>query len=631
MFESDQLDQDNVERLKQGHITQTDFYFARYLASKCQINNPIFFSLFADLSHSLTEQHSCLDLSQYPNNELMQQLLIESNCVSQGQAEDEDPTPLVLEGNLLFLHKYYQYECRIAKRLLAKNKQLAVIDHSKLQYQLSQHFQFGMKKETESQTTSEIDWQLVAAYQALTNSLTIITGGPGTGKTTTVFKILSIWAELQAEEILPGDIRLAAPTGKAAMRLSESLLRSSIDSSESSIKSHSGISPATVSAEKVVTIHRLLGYRPQDNSYRHNARNPLRAKLLIIDEASMLDLAMLDRLLAAIPTDCQLVLIGDPNQLPSVEAGNALMDLCRHKTTYSNAFAQQVERDLGLTLPHEESHHGLSNSICRLTQSHRFSDTAGIGRTAHAILNGESIEANEDVVLNALPDLKENLSPLVKPLETYLNAITQQESQSVAQPEEMLSLFESSQILCPVREGPLGVVAINNAIEQYIFEKGQILYDQQSKPRSWLNTEPMNHYYYGRPIMILRNDYNLALFNGDIGICVLDDSKSAHGVAFRKPDGEIQIYPISRLPQHETCFAMTIHKAQGSEFNHVSLVLGSDLTHSQENLMTRELLYTAITRSKKTVAIFSEPQSLQHTLRRRINRASGLSSRLLAS
>ncbi len=621
MFEPQILDQLNIDRLNQGLISHADFYFARYLATEGKVNEPELMRLFADLSQSLSQQHSCLDLDRYTNTKQLLHLLGNCVCVGTGNKLNDQTTPLVLEGNLLFLNKFFQFECRIAEQLVSRNRQVADVDHERLKKLLNGLFRSSPAANATEHDVPEIDWQLVAAYQALVSYLTIITGGPGTGKTTTVFKILKIWSSLQINEVLPGDIQLAAPTGKAAMRLSESLARSAKKEEKTALIAVDA-NPSNKLA-KVVTLHRLLGYRPQDNSYRHNASNPLRAKLLIVDEVSMLDLAMMDRLLAAIPPDCQLVLIGDPNQLPSVEAGNALMDICYHATPYTEAFAQQVKRDLGLLLPYEQSDHGLANAICRLTKSYRFSDTTGIGKAARAILDGTALTNNEDVVIESFTDFSSDLSPLMAPLNEYLAAT----HDIGATPDELIRLFESSRILCPAREGPRGILAINTAIEQRIRHKFQRQI-RNTDSQSWIDAGGEEDYYHGRPVMILRNDYHLGLFNGDIGICVMSNEQTGQGVAFRKPDGEIVIYPHARLPQHETCFAMTIHKAQGSEFNHVSLVLSSDLSLAQQRLMTRELLYTAVTRSRKSVTIFGNPNEIEDALLRRITRSSGLGSRL---
>ena len=621
MFEPNVTDQHNADRLAQGILSHADFYFARYLATEGQVNDPALIGVFADLSQSLSQQHSCLNIGRYANHEKLLHSLRNCRCVGTEGRSGDETTPLILEGDLLYLNKFFQFECRIADQLISRNRPVAEVEHDRLKQLLSEQFAPSLAKYSSDQGVVDIDWQLVAAYQALVRHLTIITGGPGTGKTTTVFKILKIWSSLQMNDVLPGDIRLAAPTGKAAMRLSESLAQSA--------KAEQSLSPTTTNIiptttiEQVVTLHRLLGYRPQDNSYRHNANNLLRVKLLIVDEVSMLDLAMMDRLLAAIPKDCRLVLIGDPNQLPSVEAGNALMDICYHATPYTASFAQLIENDLGLQLPYGKSDHGLANAICRLTKSYRFSDTTGIGRMASAILDGTALEKNEDVVIEALSDLSTDLSALLAPLNEYLAAI----DINGTTPDELIQLFESSRILCPVREGPHGVIAINAAIELRIRQKLQHN-SRHPNNQNWLDTDNGEDYYHGRPIMILRNDYHLGLFNGDIGICIMGDKKSAHGVAFRRPGGEIEIYPLTRLPHHETCFAMTIHKAQGSEFNHVSLVLSSDLSFAQQNLMTRELLYTAVTRSRERVTVFGNTSEIEDALQRRIMRSSGLGARL---
>lgn len=619
MFEPAVSDKANLERLNLGVISHADYYFARFLASRCDVRDPKLISLFADLSHALTEQHSCLNLALYANSEQLIEALKNTDCVS-GPHEKVDgsfhsTTPLVLENNLLFLQKYFQYECRIATRLLSQNIPYSDFDDKELTRQIYTYFPDIGKTDIANETSTELDWQMIAAFQALTNRLTIITGGPGTGKTTTVSKILDIWSAMQNTEISPGDIRLAAPTGKAAMRLSQSLAQSN-NSLEKSVIEKKAIEP-------VVTVHRLLGYRPQDNSYRHNGENQLRVKLLIVDEVSMLDLAMLDRLLKAVPVDCQLVLIGDPNQLPSVETGNALMDICNHPAPYSETFALRVKTIFDLSLPYEDTIHGLSNAICRLVKSHRFTDSAGVGKAANAILNGQSIEPDDLITLKNPAMLTQDLSPLLEKLNPYIDAISNPD----IGPLELLDLFETTRILCPVREGPLGVEAVNLSIEQTIKKRAHQL-SISTGSQDLLNRD---NYYHGRPVMILRNDYGLSLFNGDIGICIANSDTTAQGVAFKNVQGEIEIFPLSRLPQHETCFAMTIHKAQGSEFNHVSLILGMDLSHSQENLITRELLYTAVTRSRQSVTIYSEPSALEKALQQRIQRSSGLSNRLLTS
>ena len=254
MFEPKISDQHNIDRLSQGLITHADFYFARYLATQGQVNDSELIGLFADLSQSLSQQHSCLDLKRYTNTERLLHLLKNCRCVGTEDRKNDQTKPLMLEGNLLFLNKFFQFECRIAEQLISRNRQVADVDHNRLKKLLNALFYSSPTTHASKHGVPEIDWQLVAAYQALVSHLTIITGGPGTGKTTTVFKILNVWSSLQINEVLPGDIRLAAPTGKAAMRLSESLARSAKTQESTALTVVDGTPSNT--PERVVTLHR---------------------------------------------------------------------------------------------------------------------------------------------------------------------------------------------------------------------------------------------------------------------------------------------------------------------------------------------------------------------------------------
>jgi exodeoxyribonuclease V alpha subunit len=509
-------------------------------------------------------------------------------CVGQpdsGQwAAGAQASPLIVERNKLYLQRYYQYECRIAAELIKRNQPLPLADPRVLRQIMTD--QFGANLTT-------VNWQAVATLQALTRGLTVITGGPGTGKTTTVLKLLQAFAALPGNE--HAIVKLAAPTGKAAMRLNQGL-RQDQDTDKPVVE--------------VQTLHRLLGMRMDGRSWRHDARHPLTVDLLIVDEVSMVDLAMMDRLLRALPAHCQLVLLGDPDQLPAVETGNFLMDICRYPAGYSAAFHDLAAAALGTDLPINPAEHKLKDALCRLTKSYRFDADQGIGQLARAIQQGGPIQGNEQVSIRPIIELQQHPSLLLAPFTDYL-ALAADTNCTAG---ELLDQFEQTRILSAVREGDYGVEHLNLAIEAQLLATG-------------FRTGPT--FYHGRPIMIMRNDYALGLFNGDVGICLFNLEDQRFHVAFRDSDGAIMTHLASRLPPHETCFVMTVHKSQGSEFNAVTLVLQAAASPRAEQLVSRELLYTAVTRSRQRIILYSSEAHLNEALNTHARRDSGLAERFL--
>ena len=422
--------------------------------------------------------------------------------------------------------------------------------------------------------------------------MTIITGGPGTGKTTTVVKILG--ALRDAEGDTPLTIRLAAPTGKAAMRLEDATRRAS--------------PPVDVD---VRTLHRLLGMRADGRSYRHDASNPLDVDVLIVDEVSMVDLSMMYRLLSALPDEARLVLLGDPNQLPSVEAGNILGDICKYPAGYTRAFRATVRQITGFDPPGAPPAHLLADAVCHLEKNYRFSPDRSIANLARQIREGDNVVPHDDDELKFCGLAEFETRHLETIYADYLGALTRREDV-----QSLLRAFEQVRILTPIRDGDFGVVAINERLEAMLEQRGMIDREQR--------------YYHGRPVLIMRNDYNLKLFNGDTGICIHMPADPEPTVVFRDAAGETRSYLASRLPPHETCFAMTVHKSQGSEFDHVVLVLPQVSSDSTEQIMTRELVYTAITRAKTKVTVYFDGDTLDTCLQRRSARLSGLGERLLS-
>jgi exodeoxyribonuclease V alpha subunit len=542
-------------------------------------------NIVTELSQALSQQQSCLDLSG--RGKALIKELGSLSIIGDGKV----PTPLVLRGNQLYLHRYYQYESSVAQALIACNRTLPLHDH--LEDQLQKYF---------GQASGTVNWQQIAALQSQAQQLTIITGGPGTGKTSTVAKIISMLRENDAEMV----IKLAAPTGKAARRLAESILQFLPQLPERT---------RDTIPTRVQTLHRLLGMRSDGRSFRYNRDNLITADVIVIDEVSMIDLTMMHRLLDALPADTRLLLLGDPDQLPSIEAGNVLADLCRDRPGFSQEFADLTNKMLAVDLPVTKNQHGLTNAICHFETNYRFSMDQGIGQLANNIQSGEphlQSSGDDEVSVYNLESLAaDRLRPEIASYYFEYEMLLQDPESDAA---SLLSNFESTRILCPVRDGDLGVETLNSEMESYLEEKGLKASDQS--------------FYHGRPLIIMQNDYNLGLFNGDIGICVNDPLDNQIKTAFMDPQGEIRLYLASRLPPHESCFAMTVHKSQGSEFNHVTLIMPRPTSAPSEQLLTRELIYTAVTRARHSMAIYADDITWSEALQRSVRRMSGLSSML---
>ncbi|GAA3551992.1 exodeoxyribonuclease V subunit alpha [Zobellella aerophila] len=450
-----------------------------------------------------------------------------------------------------------------------------------------------------------LNWQKQAVATALAGRFAVISGGPGTGKTTTVTRLLGL---LVSTADRPPLIRLVAPTGKAAARLSESIgaARHSLD-----------LPPEVIAAipDQAGTLHRLLGVIPGRRRFRHHRDNPLHLDVLVVDEASMVDLPLMACLLDALPPHARLILLGDRDQLASVEAGAVLGDIC--------AFAEQgispkhgwwLQRVTGQDLSAWMTAEGspLRDQLCLLRKSYRFDAGSGIGRLAAAV-NGGQVAVLRQTLAMDFQDIAQHglagegygqlLHLCLQGYRPYLEAI-----RAGRPPVEVLKLFGRFQLLVALREGPLGVAGLNEAIVAGLVKQGLI---------------GRQEWFAGRPVMVMENDHAQGLYNGDIGI-VLADAAGELRVWFQLPDGALKGFRPSRLPAHETVYAMTIHKSQGSEFAHTVLVLPTELNP----ILTRELVYTGITRAKSRLDLFVEPGILERAIVRRIERASGLQARL---
>lgn len=504
--------------------------------------------------------------------------------------------PLVLDGaNRLYLHRYWRYEEELAAAILKRGAP-AEFDRELLKEGLARLFPVGGAEET--------DWQRIAALAAVTMRFSVISGGPGTGKTSTVVKVLALLLEQPGGDSCR--IALAAPTGKAAARLKESIMGGVECSQE----------VRALIPEDVSTIHRLLGFVKGSCSFRHHRDNPLPFDLVIVDEASMVSLPLMAKLVDALRHDTRLILLGDRDQLASVEAGAVLGDICDTGGVhgFSAPFAKLALELTGDRLPVQDSISALADAVVLLSRSYRFSSSSGIGRVGALVNAGDGLAALADFKDDRLPDISLADTPRASDLGEALSeriVAGYREYLKAGSPEEAFALFASFRILCAMRSGPYGVESVNLLVEERLAKAGLI--------------HPEGRWYAGEPVMITRNDYNLALFNGDVGL-ILPDPESGGELRAFFPCGAAamrKVLPL-RLPDHESAFAMTVHKSQGSEFDRVLLILPD----RDAPLLTRELLYTAITRAKKSVQLLASDQLFLTAVQRRIVRRSGLRERL---
>ena len=501
----------------------------------------------------------------------------------------ESFAPMILEGERLYLARYQAYEKQLAEQLLSRAADLPSVDEAQLSESLTRLFSFN---------TQQPDWQRLAAAQAVRRKLAVISGGPGTGKTTTVVRLLAALLEQSAGAALA--IGLAAPTGKAAARMAEAIRNA---------KAGLPVSEAIKAAlpEEARTLHRLLGSRGDSPQVRHNAANPLALDVLVVDEASMVDLALMAKLVDALPPNARLILLGDKDQLCAVEAGAVFAELCEGRGFDARA-AADLQRITGQQVPVASPASRLGDAVVLLTHSHRFAGDSGIGELARRINGGEVAatlnllkEQRADLAWNAEPTPADLLERLDRGYAPFLAAAKS------ADPAAAFAAFNDFRALTAQREGVWGVAGINEALEARIKRRERL----PSRER----------WYAGRPIMVRQNDYALGLFNGDIGICL--GSEFGLRVFFEGEDGYRPFAP-ARLPSHDCAFAMTVHKSQGSEFSEVLLAL----PEQPSPLLTRSLFYTGITRAKHKVEIWGLPARLSEAAATRAERAAGLAQRL---
>ncbi len=518
--------------------------------------------------------------------------------------------PFVLHNNRLYLQRYFNYETAIVSRIKAfvESEKYEAQKRSK-ELKLNADFiktVFSGSSLPKSTIAAEnVDWQLVAAVSAVLNNFTIITGGPGTGKTTTVAKILAILYTINPNL----KVALTAPSGKAAVRMAESLKASSLNVDENISQKLKAIAPST--------IHRLLKYVPDSPYFKHNKGNTVNYDVVIVDESSMIDVALFAKLLDAIGPETRLILLGDKDQLASVEAGSLFGDLCKtqsglevftaERAQLINSFISNTARQIPADYILKETAHLLSEHIIELKRSHRFTSDKGIGKFSKAIIKNDCAALHEY--------LQDNADDQVTIDTEYSNELFEQFAEGytdyIKEPDikKALQRLNQLRVLCAVREGGQGLYSLNTAIENYLRRKKLI--------------NKNSEYYENRPIIITKNYYSLGLFNGDVGI-IRPDESGILKAWFEDSDNELKSVFPGYIAESETVFAMTIHKSQGSEYDQVLVVLPDNINIS---ILTRELLYTAVTRAKSKVIVQASEEVILHTAEGVVERASGIMER----
>jgi exodeoxyribonuclease V alpha subunit len=548
----------------QEQYSVLDDHFARLMMSLAVKPSAVLERTARRVSQATRERNVCIDIEQGQKGALTGSGVIGS---------PEDPgKPMILDAHgRLYLNRYWEYEQTIARTILERiDGTVPLVQKGKVAKRLDDYFP---KKDA-----AKNQHQREAAEYALQHTMCIISGGPGTGKTTTVAVILALLIEFSEKENL--HIALAAPTGKAAARLQESII---------SQKQRLPI-PADVKLkipEDAGTMHRLLRSKRGTPYFRHDNAHPLAADVVVLDECSMIDAALMAKFMDAVGPQTRLILLGDKDQLSSVEAGAVFSDLC------------------GAALP----------CVKQLTYSHRFGDASGIGALSRSINEGDAdaaigkfTEGFTDIGLSSFATVSEYETALAARIiggyREYFQATT------IAEAFARLSKFR---ILCAVREGEYGANGINRFAEEVLKREGMI----DRKGDIW---------YKGCAVMITENDYGLSLFNGDTGIVWPDDEENgALAVCFDGGETGLRKFNPSSLPAHDVVYAMTVHKSQGSQFGRVLTVL----PQTESQVVTRELLYTAVTRAETEAHIWAPEAIVREAVVKRTVRHSGLTDALV--
>ncbi|SFN61472.1 exodeoxyribonuclease V subunit alpha [Dokdonella immobilis] len=500
----------------------------------------------------------------------------------------DSQAPIVVEGRRAWLRRYWRYEREIEAALRARALAVAGLPPAV-------DVAAALDALLPSADHGEIDWQRVAAATALRAPLTVICGGPGTGKTFTALRVLALVRHFADA---PLRMALAAPTGKAAQRLSESVqlgLRSLplSDAQRADLPS------------EAMTLHRLLGFHAQSVQPMRDSARPLDLDVLVVDECSMVDLPLMAKLLRALKPECRLVLLGDPDQLPAVENGAVLAALaaCNTDNRFADETARWIGQASGERVAAGDDRGALAERIVRLERPRRFGGASGIARLVRAIRTGDAgavfdiLGDSADIVWSEAP-WRIDASAVRRQLHDSYRVLAEAETPAAA-----LEALGRYRILCALREGPQGVSGLNrtvaNALHGAVGER---------------------EFVHGRPILVTSNHHALGLYNGDVGVFFRERPESPLRAWFARRDGDVHALLPAQLPAHDSAYAMTVHKAQGSEFDTVELVL----PEQPHPLLTREWLYTAASRARSQLRIHASREVIGAALARRTRRINGL-------
>ncbi len=575
-----------MRQFQQAGVSELAIQFAKFIGRLEDDNRQDVAIAAALVSEAVQQGHVCLDLAKawtlfpdwaewIPQN-ISDWMAVLRHSKLVGEAGEFKPLILSADGQL-YLYRYWQDEGTVARLIQARCKPVeADLDL------LTSGF------EAWPSSADGVDWQKVAVLMAVTRQFSVISGGPGTGKTTVVAQLLQFLQQQSA------DIRisLAAPTGKAAARMQQAIEGKGVEN--------------IIEAK---TIHRLLGITAMREQGKYHADNPLPLDVLVIDEASMIDISLMARILTVLPASARLILLGDSRQLASVESGAVLDNLCRGEVGLSAGFVSTLQQVAGISLSASKSvDMPLMDSIVVLQHSYRFASESIVGRLAKMTLVGDAdatialLRDNKDC-WHATQDEAEIEQAIVAGYQPYIEAVMDQ-----ATPEACLAAFERYRMLCALRKGPQSVAAANAILTQTLRRLG------------WQTNA---QFYHGQAIMITQNNYQLQLFNGDTGLVLPHPDSGELQACFISQNGVKWVLPI-RLPAYETAFAMTVHKAQGAEFDQVDILL----PEQSSPLLSRELLYTALTRARNKVRLLASEATIRHTIATKHQRESGLGKRL---